>query len=169
MECDGQRTWTFSFAQEALMNTNITLSPKHQRLLEALAQGLTQREAAGMAKMHHVTACRVTQRADFKAELKRLREESEQILAQRLPELIRQSLDVLSGEIAFPSERRLRAIRIALDLAASFCAEPVVISSQLSDSGISLTIDHTMVSEPDPASSEFLNADSTGVTDASPS
>jgi hypothetical protein len=102
---------------------------------------MTQREAAGHAKMHHVTACRVAQRPEFRSELKRLREESEHVLAERLPDLIRQSLDVLSGEIAFPSERRLRAIKIALDLAARLCAEPVVISSQLAEAGVTVTLE----------------------------
>lgn len=131
------------------MSTNLTLSPKHQRLLEALANGMTQREAAGVARMHHVTACRVSQRPEFRAELKRLRHESEQVLAERLPDLIRQTLDVLSGEIAFPSERRLRAVKIALDLVARLCAEPVVISSQLSDAGLTVTLDQPLPGEKD--------------------
>jgi hypothetical protein len=159
MECDGQPTWTFSFAQEALMSTNLTLSPKHQRLLEALANGMTQREAAGVARMHHVTACRVSQRPEFRTELKRLRQESEQVLAERLPDLIRQALDVLSGEIAFPSERRLRAVKIALDLIARLCAEPVVISSQLSEAGMTVTLEQPLPSERDLPSTEVMPAE----------
>jgi hypothetical protein len=137
------------------MSTNLTLSPKHQRLLEALANGMTQREAAGVARMHHVTACRVSQRPEFRAELKRLHQESEQVIAERLPDLIRQALDVLSGEIAFPSERRLRAVKIALDLVARICAEPVVISSQLTDSGVTVTLDQSLPSEKDLPSVEM--------------
>ncbi len=148
------------------MTTNLTLSPKHQRLLEALANGMTQREAAGVARMHHVTACRVSQRPEFRAELKRLHQESEQVLAERLPDLIRQALDVLSGEIAFPSERRLRAVKIALDLVARLCAEPVVISSQLTDSGFTVTLDQSLPSEKDLSSAEMRPTETLREVDA---
>lgn len=134
------------------MSTNLVLSPKHRKLLEAIAQGMTQREAAGTARMHHVTACRVAQRPEFQAELKRLRDESEQVLAERLPNLVRQALDVLANEIAFPSERRLRAVRIVLDLAARITAEPVVVSSQLSETGLSVTLEHPIPHGPVQAS-----------------
>ena len=105
-------------------NTKSLLTPKQQRLLVGLAEGLTQREAALEAGVHPISACIITKRPDFREALLQVRAEANARLAARLPALVDQALDVLEVELMTPSERRLRAAKITLDLATRLCNVP---------------------------------------------
>jgi hypothetical protein len=105
-------------------NTKTLLTAKQQRLLVGLAEGLTQREAAIEAGIHPISACIITKRPDFREAMLQVRAEANARLAARLPALVDQALDVLELELRTPSERRLRAAKITLDLAARLCNAP---------------------------------------------
>lgn len=115
-------------------NTKSLLTPKQQRLLVGLAEGLTQREAALEAGVHPISACIITKRPDFREALLQVRAEANARLAARLPALVDQALDVIEVELRTPSERRLRAAKITLDLAARLCNSPE--ATQLQTAGI---------------------------------
>ena len=63
-------------------------------------------------------------RPDFREELFRARAEANARLLARLPSLVDKALDVLEWEMRSLSERRLRAAKTTLDLAAKVFAEP---------------------------------------------
>lgn len=107
-------------------NTKSLLTPKQQRLLVGLAEGLTQREAALEAGVHPISACIIAKRSDFREALMQVRAEANARLAARLPNLVDQALDVLEMELRTPSERRLRAAKITLDLASRLSMGPEV-------------------------------------------
>jgi hypothetical protein len=105
-------------------NTKSLLTPKQQRLLSGLAEGLTQREAALEAGVHPISACIITKRPDFREALLQVRAEANARLAARLPALVDQALDVLEMELRTPTERRLRAAKITLDLVSRLSTTP---------------------------------------------
>lgn len=107
-------------------NTKSLLTPKQQRLLVGLAEGLTQREAALEAGVHPISACIITKRPDFREALLQVRAEANARLAARLPALVDQALDVLEMELRTPTERRLRAAKITLDLVSRLSMTPEV-------------------------------------------
>ena len=107
-------------------NTNAVLTQKQQRLLAGLAEGLSQRDAARQAGLHPVSACIIAKRPDFREELLRIREDAEARLVARLPALVDQALDILTLELKLPTDRRLRAVKLVLDLAERVCRQPAV-------------------------------------------
>ena len=106
-------------------NLNPVLTQKQRRLLVGLAEGLSQRDAALQAGLHPVSACIIAKRPDFREELLRVRAEAEARLVARLPELVDQALEILAIELRLPTDRRLRAVKLVLDLAERVCRQPV--------------------------------------------
>ena len=121
-------------------NANPQLTQKQRRLLTGLVEGLTQREAARLADLHPSSACIITKRPDFREELARLRAEAEARLVERLPDLIDQALTVLSAELNYPSDRRLRAVKLTLDLAARLAESPALAETPLATTHCVMTI-----------------------------
>jgi hypothetical protein len=105
-------------------NTKPLLTAKQHRLLAGLAEGLSQKDASREAGVHPVSASIIMRRPDFREELFRARAEANARLLERLPSLVDQALGVLEGEMKSLSERKLRAAKITLDLAAKVFSEP---------------------------------------------
>ena len=105
-------------------NTKPLLTAKQHRLLAGLAEGLSQKDAARAAGVHPVSASIIMRRPDFREELFRARAEANARLLARLPSLVDKALDVLEWEMRSLSERRLRAAKTTLDLAAKVFSEP---------------------------------------------
>jgi hypothetical protein len=104
-------------------NDKVYLTPKQQNLLFGLAEGLSHKEAAQRADLHPSSASVILRRPGFREELNRLRAEAVARMAARLPTLVETALDVLEHELNFPSERRLRSVKLTLDLAAKLCGD----------------------------------------------
>jgi hypothetical protein len=115
-------------------NTKPILTAKQHRLLAGLAEGLSQKDAAREAGVHPVSASIIMRRPDFREELFRARAEANAKLLNRLPSLVDQALDALEWEMRSLSERRLRAAKITLDLAAKVFAEPEDVVVKFGDS-----------------------------------
>jgi hypothetical protein len=115
-------------------NDKVYLTPKQQNLLFGLAEGLSHKEAAQRADLHPSSASVILRRPGFREELSRLRSEALARMAARLPGLVDRALDVLEHELTFPSERRIRAVRLTLNLAAKVCSDPPVVLASISHS-----------------------------------
>jgi phage terminase small subunit len=97
------------------MNANI--SPRQQKFLARLVEGRSQAQAARESGYHPVTACRLLQRHEIRAELERLRAEAEQELLARLPRLVQQAVDILEKALGYnnrPAEQIMAARTILM-------------------------------------------------------
>jgi hypothetical protein len=113
------------------------LTAKQHRLLAGLAEGLSQKDAAREAGVHPVSASIIMRRPDFREELFRARAEANARLLARLPKLVDQAMDVLEMEMKSLSDRRLKAAKTALDLAAKMFSEPEEVLVKFGERGIS--------------------------------
>lgn len=94
------------------------LSPKQVKLLSQVAGGLTVTEAASTVGYSVKHASRLYRSPEGQAEVVRLTQESQAILAKELPDLVTAALAHIKTELSHHShEHRFRAAKVVLRLA----------------------------------------------------
>lgn len=124
------------------MKANV-ITPRQQKFLFRLAEGLSQAQAARETGYHVVSACHLLKRPEVRAELERLRAEAEQELLVRLPTLVNQALDVLERALAYrnrPAEQ-IMAARTIVKLAERLAARPAEKPNSASATVIDLPVE----------------------------
>lgn len=97
------------------MSLNIKqLKPRHLRVLRGIAEGLRPVDVSREAGISQEHVSRIVRSDKGKAELLKLREDSEKIFAERLPELVRDAFNALWGELLVDGPRRQFALNLIL-------------------------------------------------------